>query len=147
MDPNWITISPADLDDLDVAPRIAAAKTAALAAGQDDPVPTVIADVTELVRGYVAGRYRLGTGATVPSRLKTAAMDIIVYRLLSRIGKGSPWEQRNRDAIALLKETAAGRFTLVDPVDAATDSGSGRPAPYLSATRPGSFGRTQQDGI
>lgn len=52
----------------------------------EDPLPGLITDVTEEVRGYLTARYDLGSSQTgVPSDLRTAAIDIIIYRLTKRV--------------------------------------------------------------
>ncbi|HSI08829.1 MAG TPA: hypothetical protein VK985_09560 [Rariglobus sp.] len=78
-------------------PEIAAARSAALSAGQTDPVPEEIAQVTREVRGRVAAcsKNTLGPAGTIPDEAKTAAIDIVVYRLCKRVpGKALLTDQR-----------------------------------------------------
>lgn len=136
MDPNWITITEANLFDKDVAPRIQAARTAALAQGQEDPLPALISEVVGLVRGYVAGRYRVGPVGTIPARLQGPAADIATYRLLARIGRASSeWSTRNREAMTMLRDVQRGNFHLVDPAEAAPEEPGGPGRPTISNHR------------
>lgn len=146
-DPHWTTITPEDIYALDVAPLIEAARTAVLDEGQPDPLPPTIADVTGLVRGYVAGGgYLLAAGETVPNRLKTAALDIATYRILARIRRaGRRWKERHDAAMGILRDVQAGEFDLPLPLE--PEGASGRPMPALIGGRTNQFTRQSQDGI
>lgn len=95
-----------------------------------DPLPEIIATVTDLVRGYVAGcaSNPMGPAGTIPARLESAAASIVRYQLLTRLPVNAPafMEQRRKeyeDAIALLKDVASGKFA----VDALGDGQSSAP--------------------
>jgi phage gp36-like protein len=118
----WITLTDADLETRFAGAELAALRQKALSSGQGDPVPVVLAEVVDLVRGYVAGHQvnQLGVGATVPAKLKTAALSIVRYELLNRLGMrvSEDRKQAYLDAIRLLEQVARGQFAVDEPVEA-----------------------------
>jgi len=94
-----------------------------LAADQDDPLPTLIADVVAEVRGYVAARHPIESEG-IPHALKNAALDLVVYRLSKRCQTATE-EQRKPaadDAVALLRRVAEGKHGL-ELLDDSTKTG------------------------
>ena len=97
----------------------------ALATGSADPVAAALADTTAEVRGYIAARAgeMVGEDGTLPSELKATALAIARWRLLTRLAAGRAatmllTDARRRDyedAIARLKDVAAGRFFVSPP--------------------------------
>ena len=55
--------------------------------GQNDPVPSLLDDVTERVRNAIrsGGRVGLGAADTIPASLRDAALSIAKYRLFGRV--------------------------------------------------------------
>lgn len=97
-----------------------------------DPLPEIIATVTDLVRGYVAGcaSNPMGPDGMIPSRLESAAISIVRYQLLARlpVNAGAFMEQRRKeyeDAIALLKDVAACKFAVDTLGDGQTSTPTG----------------------
>lgn len=97
--------------------------------GIEDPLPTIIADVTSLVRGYVGVRFRL-TEAGVPDELRAPAIDLVIHRLAKRIRKGGDDDgdraKAAERALQVLRDTAEGRFAIADELStSASDTRSG----------------------
>jgi phage gp36-like protein len=123
----WAALTAAEIKTRLSGPELTALQGAALATGQSDPLPEVIAQVTNLIRGYIAVRYPLGTAGTLPPELKDAAIAIARWRLIGRLAIGGaggimPSEQRKQEydeAIKLVQSIAEGKFAieLPDPID------------------------------
>lgn len=83
------------------------------AAQLPDPLPSIVADVTALVRGYLSTRYQIATPG-IPAALKAATLDLVIYRLCKRVHRaGDEDEQRKRaadDAVRLLEAASRGEF-------------------------------------
>lgn len=99
--------------------RDAFAGAAALGEDGYDPLPEIIEQVTEMVRGYVAGcaSNPMGPDGLIPQRLMDAAVSIIRYKVVARLPQTFPafTEQRRKeyeDAIAQLKDVAACKFAV-----------------------------------
>jgi hypothetical protein len=96
----------------------------------EDPLPTVIADVVSEVRGYLLSRYTLADYTTgVPSDLRTATIDIIIYRLTKRVaigtGDGDALRADAADrAEKRLREAAQGEFGAYGPTRGSGSWGS-----------------------
>ena len=145
----WIT--PAESDVLTVLSEteLATYRAAALASGQADPLAPTLAQVVDLVRGYV-GAYRpntLGLPGTIPQKLLAPALDLVAVRLPQRVGV-SPKEVRQMAAsraVRLLEQVAAGTFNIEEP-DSPTTETTSAPRPSISAnTR--DFTRCTEEGI
>ena len=93
----WITITQDDVLASINNPELSAALNTALASGQDNPLDTLIADVTAEVRGYARRRNTLGPSGTLPQELKNAAIDIIIYRSANRLRKKAIAEDKKAD--------------------------------------------------
>jgi hypothetical protein len=149
---SWITLTSDDVKRSLSGAELGALRTAALASGQTDPLPTVIADVVNEIRGYIAAcdRNTLGEGATIPDKLKNAALSRIRYEAFTRlpVTRGLLTQDRvdaNSAAIALLRDVAGCRFAIEEPTTASTESISA-PSPSVG-TRTRNFTRETQDGI
>lgn len=97
-----------------------------------DPLPEIIAAVTDMVRGYVAGcaSNPMGPEGTIPSRLKDSAVSVVRYQLLVRlpINASAFMEQRRKeyeDAVALLKDVSACKFAVDALGDGQTSTPTG----------------------
>jgi phage gp36-like protein len=145
----WTILTEADVRTRLTGPELNALKTAALASGQSDPLPEIVSQVVDEVRGYVAVRFALSAGSTVPSKLVSASLAIIRYRLATRLPvKGLLTDERkeeNQDAIRLLRRVADGPFAIEE---AATKSEEhiGVQSPSITA-RDNNHRRKDQDGL
>lgn len=117
---SWTTLTADHVKTRLAAAELAALQTVALAVGQTDPLPEIIAAVTDEIRGYIAANSsnQLGAAGAVPPRLESAALAIIRYRLATRLPvKSLLTEDRvkeNEAAIRLLERVAAGNFAIED---------------------------------
>ncbi len=86
--PNWTAISAADLNDHTVAELMDALRQQALGAGQTDPMPRIVEEVTNEIRGAIgfSGRYQVDADlTTVPKTLKEMAVKKITRTLKGRL--------------------------------------------------------------
>jgi len=142
---------PAESDVLTVlsSAELTAYRAAATAAGQVDPVAPTLAQVVDLVRGYV-GAYRpntLGEVGTIPQKLLAPALDLVAVRLPQRVGV-APKEVRQAaaaKAVRLLEQVAAGEFEIEEPVTVSDETMSA-PRPTVEAHRK-RFGYRQEEGF
>lgn len=146
---SWIAPTESDLLTVLSETELATYRAAALAAGQADPVAPTLAQVVDLVRGYV-GAWRpntLGQPGTIPQKLLVPALDLVSVRLPQRVGV-PPKEVRqsaaNR-AIRLLEQVAAGVFNIEEP-NSPTSETTSAPRPSIEA-RPAYFTRRAEEGI
>lgn len=148
----WITLTEADVLRTLAGPELQALKTAALAAGQDSPLPGVILDAANEVRGYIAANRanRLGPAGTISDKLRSAALAMVRYRLADRLPVKSLLTQtridENNDAIKLLRDVAAARFVVDEPDVIDTTDRVPSPSPSITP-RVLTFTRCDQDGI
>jgi hypothetical protein len=146
---SWII--PAESDVLTVLSEneLSTYRAAATATGQADPVAPTLAQVVDLVRGYV-GAYRpntLGLPGTIPQKLLAPALDLVAVRLPQRVGV-SPKDVRQAAAtlaVRLLEQVAAGTFNIEEPDDASLETTSA-PRPSIEARRP-HFTRHDEEGV
>jgi hypothetical protein len=80
----WVNVTEDDLKTRLTGPEINNIKTAALAAGQADPLPVTIANVANEIRGRLRNVTVLESGAKVPDSLLLVACDIVRMRLITR---------------------------------------------------------------
>jgi len=145
----WIT--PAESDVLTVLSEteLATYRAAATASGQADPVAPTLAQVVDMVRGYV-GAYKpntLGLPGTIPQKLLATALDLMAVRLPQRVGvppKDVRQMAANR-AVRLLEQVAAGTFNIEEP-DSPTLETTEAPRPSIEARRP-HFTRRSEEGV
>ena len=144
-------ISPAESDVLTVLSEteLATYRAAALASGQTDPLAPTLAQVVDLVRGYV-GAYRpntLGLPGTIPQKLLAPALDLVAVRLPQRVGV-PPKDVRllaSGRAVRLLEQVAAGTFNIEEP-DSPTLETTAAPRPSIEA-RHRHFTRHSEEGV
>ena len=121
----WITLTTDHIAESLAGPELSALRTLQLSAGQVDPLPEIIARTCSEVQGYVATHYPVGQAGTIPDQLLSSSIAIARWRLLGRLpAKVFATESRRQeyeDAIAQLKDVAAGKFKLSVPTDQATD--------------------------
>src|SRR5476651_992186 len=145
----WII--PAESDVLTVLSEteLATYRAAATASGQADPLAPTLAQVVDLVRGYV-GAYKpntLGLPGTIPQKLLAPALDLVAVRLPQRVGV-PPKEVRllaASRAVRLLEQVAAGTFNIEEPVSAGGETTSA-PRPGVAGQRR-EFSRRAEEGV
>lgn len=124
----WITITTDDVKTRLAGAEFAAYTTKALAAGQVDPLPDITAQVVREVRGHVAGGSNtVGDGLTIPDELLAAAVDMIVFRLTTRLGISVKEDRKtaNDQAKTLMGQVGRGEFKVAPPVTAASTQAGG----------------------
>ncbi|MDR1279342.1 MAG: hypothetical protein LBK99_00780 [Opitutaceae bacterium] len=153
----WITITPAMLDTAKAAAFVSALGTAALGEDQQNPLPEIIASVTDRIRMEIAAGGRTTLSATrskIPPSLKSLALRFIIREGLQRINIMDALKPSEDDGEAIrqdirfLERIARGEITVEAPDDP-------EPAPTVQATvtvplisaRPRHFTRHQQDGV
>jgi hypothetical protein len=94
---SWITITLADLKDAKVAALVEACRTAALGAGQTDPIPNIISSVITRIRAEIAGcktnLLDIDT-AKIPPDLKGLAARMILREACSRLQQALTDDER-----------------------------------------------------
>lgn len=98
---------------------------AALASPGISPLADILSQVTNEVRGYIAAAKgnSLGASGTIPDEVRGAAIAMARWRLAGRVAVGSAGtllqgETRRKeyeDALALLKDVAAGKMRVENP--------------------------------
>jgi phage gp36-like protein len=147
----WVIITADDVKTRLSGPEHSALTTAALAAGQSNPLPDLISQTVAEIRGYVAAceRNRLEEGEKIPSKLVGAALALIRYHLATRLPvKGLLTDERKQeytDAIRLLERVADCKFAVEEPSEVSTEVISS-PKPSVG-TRTRNYDRASQDGI
>jgi hypothetical protein len=145
----WITPAESDLLTAFSETELATYRAAATASGQADPVAPTLAQVADLVRGYV-GAYKpntLGPPGTIPQKLLAPALDLACVRLPQRVGV-APKDVRQAAAdraVRLLEQVAAGIFNIEEP-DVAASETTEAPRPSIVARRR-HFSPGQEEGL
>jgi hypothetical protein len=124
----WISITTDDVKTRLAGAEFVAYTTKALAAGQVDPLPDITAQVVREVRGYVAAKGNtLGDGLTIPDELLAAAVDMIVFRLTTRLGISVKEDRKtaNDQAKTLMGQVGRGEFRIVAPLTASASQAGG----------------------
>ncbi len=124
---NWITLGESDVLEALNNAELTQYRNRVTANGQADPLPNVIDTVTNLARGYLRKRHSVAV-AGIPDSLKGPVLDIVIFRLMNRLGEGvKAAPQRvtaKSDAMEVLKAVAAGDFGIEVPVDPTPTSSS-----------------------
>lgn len=146
----WQEITTANVKTRLTGAELTAMQTAALASGQTDPLPEIITTVVDEVRGYIAaGGFSLEEGSKVPSKLVSATLAIIRYRLATRLPVKSLLDQNRidekNDALALLERVSNRKFMIEEPTTV-EDEAIGGPSPSMT-TKTRNFDSTDEDGI
>jgi phage gp36-like protein len=128
---SWIALTPDHVVQSLAETEASALRTLQLAAGATDPLPDVIAQTVAKVQGYVAVRYLVGQPGTVPEQLLATAIALARWALIGRLPiKALATDIRRaqyEDALAELRDVAAGKFKLSLPANPAADQ-PGAPA-------------------
>lgn len=149
----WVPITIDLLHQKSAGAEVDAARNAALATGEPDPVPGIIEQVIREVRGYVLANTKNKPGplGTIPDELLGQAINRIRFEAATRIPGGALLDddrrQANRDAWAALRDAAADRMTITSPEEI-----SAEPLPSASAVTVARStclraGRRQMDGL
>jgi phage gp36-like protein len=121
----WQQITEEQLKSRLSGPEYDLLSSAALAADQGNPLPEIITEVTDEVRGYIAAQYPLEAGSTLPSKLVGTAVTIIAWRAALRLNvKILLSDSRKNEyeaAIKLLQRVADGKFAVEEPATADTE--------------------------
>lgn len=140
----WITLTVAQLSTAKAAALVAALQSAALGAGQADPVPEIMSGVTDRIRMEIAagGRTVLDADATtLPPSLKSLALRMVLREGQSRLNAlgalplGDDEKEEWRQDVRFLERIAKGEIT----VEASTNPASvptvqaANPSPLLTA--------------
>lgn len=149
----WIELTEDEVLTRLSGPEVAALKSSALADGQADPLPAIIAGAIREVRGRVAAcaSNTLGEGDTIPDELKDHALAIIRYRLCTRLPKMKALLDDLRvkeyeDAMGALRDAAACKFAIEQP-DAVSDERVAGPAVELVSSRERRATRQKMEGL
>lgn len=148
---NWITITADDVLTVMAGDELDAVRERALGDGQTDPLEATIAEVVQLVRGYVGHAFTLSIGDTVPRKLRGATLVLIRDRLLSRlpISDLTTPDRTLQTATAwqLLRDVAAGKFQVDTPDDPVnTETASPSAVELVSHSKP-NFSRNSLNGL
>jgi hypothetical protein len=145
----WIAPVEADVLTVLSESELSTYRAAATASGQADPLAPTLAQVVDLVRGYV-GAYKpntLGLPGTIPQKLLAPALDLVAVRLPQRVGV-SPKDVRQAaavQAVRLLEQVAAGVFNIEEP-DSPTTETTSAPRPSINANAR-NFTRCTEEGV
>lgn len=122
---SWLSLTSAHVQQSLSSPELSALQTLLLASGQTDPLPEVISRTVSEVQGYVGSRYDVGQAGTIPEQLLSAAIALARWHLLTRLPKASLATEARRteytDALALLRDVAAGKFAISEATSPATE--------------------------
>jgi phage gp36-like protein len=152
----WITLTEADVQASCGIDMIDAWREH-LASGQVDPLPSIMADVVDEVRGAVVTQYPLAATG-IPRSLKNAAVDISIYRLAKRVlvsAEGlAVYRTAADDAQRKLTAVAEGKLGVESDSDvaAATEQQIAMPAfedrtTLTTPSRELSFTREDEEGL
>lgn len=147
----WTTPTQADVLAALSGPERDAVQTAALAAGQADPVAAALATAVDEARGRIAANRenKLGLAGTIPATVLHHVVAIARWRMLSRLPVPELATETRRGeydaALAFFRDVAAGRVAIETP---AAESDEARPLrrPSISG-RAGTYGRASQEGL
>jgi phage gp36-like protein len=125
---SWTTLSQEDVHAQLTSREIELLLGTGLAVGQASPLPDVLSRAVAEVRSYVPALRADSSLAAglLPQSLHGAALDIIRYRLATRLASGrqasewllsEPRQKAYQDALAYLKDVARG-LVAVDPLPA-----------------------------
>ena len=146
---SWQSITSTTVKPRLSATELSALQSSGLPSGVTDALTDLVTQVVDEVRGYIqAGGFNLGAAGTLPSRLVSAALAIIRFRLSTRFPvKMLDTDARQReydDAMKLLDRVADGKFAVEEPTTGDTES-TGGPEPTMT-DRTLTFNRDNQDG-
>lgn len=149
----WITLSSTALNDAKAAQLIAAVQNTCLASGQTDPVPNLISQVVEELRGAIgfSGKYQVSaTDSTIPPNLKDMAVQKIIRICLRRINQTLTQDDRDDETsyqkrLDLIRRGDWPIDQPDDPLDASPSTPLGRVSEVTAPTR--RFTRSLMDNL
>ena len=114
----WVTLVAADVQAAISVNEYTVYRRDSLQAGQADPITQLLTDVTNLVRGFAGRCVALGPIGTIPEKLKNAAVDIVIYRLETRMNRDPKAARKSAhdNAMELLKLVGDRKFDLEEPL-------------------------------
>lgn len=117
----WRSITTDDVLQTLAGAEMTALQTAAKASGQSDPLPGVIADIVNEVRGYIAaGQFDLGPDGTVPDQLRRATLIMIRTAAASRLPVKSfstpQREKEQEESLQRVRDAAKRLFMVESPL-------------------------------
>lgn len=136
----WTELTVEDLKPRLLGQELTILQSRGLGEFQGDPVPEVISQVVDEVRGYIAANAKnsLGPAGTLPPQLKQAAVSLAIWALAGRPGaagkivRSDDRKEQKNDAIALLKAVARDEFKVEQPTELGTE--------VISDTKPSAYG-------
>lgn len=135
----WRALVLADVQTGLSAQELTGIQTYALQNGQPDPTPAAIAAAMDEVRGYIAASRTIALGAeqTIPDKLVDTAIDLVVWKLVTRfptkLMATDARRQRYNDAISRLKDVASNKFRIEIPTETTSEETAGVPLPQVSS--------------
>jgi hypothetical protein len=126
---NWTSISKQDVYDYLAADQVDALSSEALGEEQDDPLPTVIADVAQRIRAEVGGNSANTLdpiAGTIPPELRGAALALIIEAAQARIPSLTMSSDQIRlanTARTLLQRVASGKVAVSAGIIVTDDDG------------------------
>ena len=147
----WRELTTDDLLAALSGPEVTALRTKALGDGQNDPVDQALASAVLMVRDRIAAHRgnKLAAGNTLPEGMVRVAVAIARWDILTRLNVESLMtpqrEGQYKDALAELRDVAAGRVSIETPEEA-DDTPRQAVRPRING-RTSAFKRAQQDGI
>ena len=142
----WVTLAASDVQAAISVNEYTVYRRDSIQAGQADPITQLLTDVTNLVRGFAGRCVALGPVGTIPEKLKNAAVDIVIYRLETRM-KREPIAARTaayEGAMELLHLVGNREFDLEEPL-IVTENSVAPQSRITSRTR--YFTSDTQDGL
>jgi len=122
--------------------ELTALRTVQVDTHQPDPADEALRRSVEEARGYLGARPggKLGPMRTVPPQLEGPVMDLARYRLCTRLAVGrvgstllpEAREQEYKDALRLLRDVAAGKYSVEDPEDVSETLGNDASSPRIT---------------
>jgi hypothetical protein len=145
----WKTLTLNDLQDREAAPLLEALQTAALGAGQDDPVPELISSTATRLRGCLiaTANWVDPTPETLPPELKDLACRMVLRLAKDRLNLALTPDER-RDATTddrLLRDLALGRVRVTSPATSTDTNTKAGVQVVLNPTRQAT--RDRLDGL
>jgi hypothetical protein len=146
----WKTLTLNDLQNREAAPLLDALQTAALGAGQDDPVPDLISSTATRIRGALiaTANWVDPTPETIPPELKDLACRIVLRLAKDRLNLAlTPDERRDAETDdRLLRDLALGRARVTSR-DRTSGSSSGPAGVQVARTPARQATRARLDGL
>lgn len=123
----WAALTVADVESRIGGLELQGLRERAVADGQADPLPEVIIQVTDEVRGYIAaGGVQLGPAGTLPPQISSSALAMIRWRLGGRLSApGLQTESRRKeyeDALQQCRDVASRKFVVETPQSAGPET-------------------------